>query len=208
MAIACTAIPGPNNAIRTIDLTARLTLICHGRTTARPSSFPADEPLAPDEPKKIRELALQLGTPEQVLSSPAHAAWQTAELISENFLVDRTLADINHGRWTGQRISDVQASEPESLAEWMDNPDFAPHGGESRADLHARIAEWLNSRLGEKGHTVAVTHPNVIRAAVVTVLGAPPQAFRNIDVEHLSIADLRSDGRRWTLRSLGRMGLP
>ncbi|CAN7243069.1 histidine phosphatase family protein [Rhizobium sp. LjRoot254] len=189
-------------------MTTRLTLICHGRTTARPSAFPADEPLAPDEILKIKELVPLLGKPDRVLSSPAHAAWQTAELISENFLVDRALADINYGRWSGARISDVQASEPESLAEWMDNPDFVPHGGESHADLLARIGAWLEPRLGERGHTVAVTHPNVARAAIIAVLGAPPQAFRSIDVEHLSIADLRSDGRRWALRSLGRLGLP
>jgi broad specificity phosphatase PhoE len=201
------AIRGSNNAIRTIDLTARLTLICHGRTTARPSAFPADEPLVPTEHTKIRELVPQLGKPDRVLSAPAHAAWQTAELISENFLVDRALADINYGRWSGAQISDVQASEPESLAEWMENPDFVPHGGESHADLLARIAGWLSSRLGERGHTVAVTHPNVVRAAVVAVLGAAPQAFRSIDVEHLGIADIRSDGRRWALRSLGRLGL-
>ncbi|MDB5555565.1 MAG: fructose-2,6-bisphosphatase [Rhizobium sp.] len=147
----------------------------------------------------------QLGKPDRVLSSPAHAAWQTAELISENFLVDRALADTNYGRWAGSRISDVQASEPESLAEWMENPDFVPHGGESHADVLARIADWLTPRLTENGHTVAVTHPNVVRAAVITVLGAAPQAFRSIDVEHLGMADFRGDGRRWALRSLGRL---
>ena len=150
----------------------------------------------------------QLGRPDRVLSSPAHAAWQTAEVISENFLVDRALADINYGRWTGMRIADVQASEPESLAEWMDNPDFVPHGGESHANLLARIAAWLNTRCGENGHTVVVTHPNVVRAAIIAVLGATPEAFRHIDIEHLGMADIRSDGRRWALRSLGRLGLP
>lgn len=202
------AIRGSNNAIRTIDLTTRLTLLCHGRTTARPSAFPADEPLAPHEHLKIGELAPQLGKPDRVLSSPAHAAWQTAELISENVLVDRALADINYGKWIGMRISDVQASEPESLAEWIENPDFVPHGVESHADLLARIGAWLEARTGERGHTLAVTHPNVVRAVVIAVLGAAPGAFRNIDVEHLSVADIRSDGRRWTLRSLGRLGLP
>jgi broad specificity phosphatase PhoE len=202
------AIHGPNNAIRTIDLTVRLTLICHGQTTARPSAFPADEPLRSSEFAKIRELVPQLGRPDRVLSSPAHAAWQTAELISENFLVDRMLADINYGRWTGISIADVQASEPESLAEWMDNPDFVPNGGESHADLVARTAAWLSVRWDENGHTVAVTHPNVVRAAVITVLGAAPEAFRHIDIEHLGMADIRSDGSRWALRSLGRLGLP
>lgn len=189
-------------------MTTRLTLLCHGRTTAQPSAFPADEPLAPDERPKIRKLASHLGKPDRVLSSPAHAAWQTAELISENFLVDRALADINYGRWTGRRISDVQASEPESLAEWMENPNFVPQGGESHAELLARILGWLEASLGERGHTIAVTHPNVVRAAVIAALGAAPAAFRNIDVEHLAVADLRSDGRRWALRSLGRLGLP
>ena len=180
----------------------RITLICHGRTTARPSSFPDDAPLAAGEREKIVELARRIGIHDRVLTSPAQAAWQTAELIDQDFTFDPALADIDLGRWAGRKIADIQASEPESLAEWLENPDFAPYGGESRTLLLARVSAWLEGRLPIGGHTVAVTHPHVVRTAVVSILGAPAAAAGRIDVEHLFIADLRSDGRRWVLRSL------
>ena len=58
----------------------------------------------------------------------------------------------------------------------------------------------LAERLREDGHTIAVTHAAVIRAAVVTALGAPAQSFWRIDIEPLSRIALRSDNRRWVLR--------
>jgi broad specificity phosphatase PhoE len=186
-------------------LTHRLTLLCHGRSTARPSAFPADEPLADGEREKIVELVARLGRCDRVLSSPAQAARQTAELFDENFAFDQALVDIHHGRWAGRKIADVQASEPEALAEWMADPDFAPDGGESPAMLLARISAWLADRRSDKGHTIAVTHPHVLRTAMISILGASMEAGPRIDIQHLSTVDLRSDGQRWTLRSLGRL---
>jgi hypothetical protein len=50
-----------------------------------------------------------------------------------------------------------------------------------------------------------VTHPVVIQAAMLAILGAPAPAFRNIDVAPLTALDIRSDGRRWAIRSFGRL---
>jgi hypothetical protein len=52
------------------------------------------------------------------------------------------------------------------------------------------------------GHTVAVTHASVIRAAVVHVIEAELRSFWRVDVLPLAFADLRTNGRRWVLRSL------
>jgi len=48
-----------------------------------------------------------------------------------------------------------------------------------------------------------VTHPMVIRAAVVHCLRSGPGAFRRIDIEPLSVTDLRRYKNDWTLRSIG-----
>ncbi len=74
------------------------------------------------------------------------------------------------------------------------------------ADVIARAASVLDELLPLRGHTVAVTHAAVIRAAIVHILGAPLQAFWKIDVEPLSATELTSDGKRWALRatSLGQ----
>jgi len=50
------------------------------------------------------------------------------------------------------------------------------------------------------GHTVAVTHAAVVRAAVVVTLGAPPAGFWRIDVAPLTATLLRGGPGRWTVR--------
>jgi broad specificity phosphatase PhoE len=68
--------------------------------------------------------------------------------------------------------------------------------------LLARVKHWLAGQHGS-GHTLAVTHPAVIRAAVVLTLQAPAQSFWRIDMPPVSITDLRWNGRSWSLRSSG-----
>jgi broad specificity phosphatase PhoE len=47
-----------------------------------------------------------------------------------------------------------------------------------------------------------VTHPAVIRAAIVHAIEATPATFWHLDIGPLSQAWLRSNGARWALRSL------
>lgn len=186
-------------------MAARITLLCHGRSTQRPSIFADDEPLAEDEAQRIGSLAAPFDKAEEVLTSPALAARQTAEALSLASASDSALTDLDLGHWRGRSLSDLEASEPEALAAWMVDANFAGHGGESRATLVRRVSSWLEARRSADGHTLAVTHPAVIQAAVTAILGAPASACRNIDVAPLTALDLRSDGRRWAIRSLGRL---
>jgi len=79
----------------------------------------------------------------------------------------------------------------------LTDPARAPHGGESIVELIERVANWLESL---NGPTVAVTHPALIRAAIVHALGAPPNAFWRIDVEPVTCTILHFRSGRWTLR--------
>ena len=182
----------------------RITLLSHGRTTARPSAFPDDEPLAADEAGHVAAFAGSLGRFDHVTSSPAEAARQTAAVLSEEVRADPRLADIDLGRWRGRTIAEIEASDPGGLDAWLNDPDFAGHGGESRAALRRRVADWLAEVGAADGHLLAVTHPAVIQSAMLAVLGAPAAAFRSIDVPPLCALDIRGDGRRWTIRSFGR----
>jgi broad specificity phosphatase PhoE len=184
-------------------MTIRVTLVCHGRSTRRPSAFAADEPLGDGEAGRIAALSHTLSDVTEALTSPARVATETAAALALVTAIDHGLADLDLGHWRGLSLKEVEAREPEALATWMSDMGFAGHGGESRAALSRRVASWLEERQFVNGHTVAVTHPVVIQAAVLAVLGAPASAFRHIDVPPLHALDLRSDGRRWTIRSFG-----
>jgi len=55
----------------------------------------------------------------------------------------------------------------------------------------------------EAGHTLAITHASIIRAAVLHILGAPFEAYWRIDIAPLTLTDLRKDQGRWLLRATG-----
>ena len=185
-------------------MTARLKLLCHASTAAtRSAAFPADEPV--DE-RGLRTLAVsphRLRNADRFLTSPALRASQTAEALQLDATVEPMLRDCDYGRWTGRTIDDVQAQEPEAVAEWLRDPGAAPHGGESMLALMDRVATWLDGQCETPGVTVAVTHASVIRAAVVHALEAGPRSFWRIDVAPLSLTQLNGDNDRWTLVSIG-----
>jgi broad specificity phosphatase PhoE len=185
-------------------MTLRLTLLCHAFTDAvRRAVFPGDEPLDGRAAAQAAAAVGVLGAFDNVWTSPALRARQTAAALRLSAQDDPALRDCDFGRWTGLRLTDLETREPDAVAAWISNPAAAPHGGESILDILRRVGAWLDVRREEHGRGIAVTHPAVIRAAVIHVLGAPPQSFWRIDVEPLSITDLRRNGDRWTLRSTG-----
>ena len=93
---------------------------------------------------------------------------------------------------------------PADLAVWLTDPARAPHGGESVVDLIERVRGWLDSVTARRGRLVAVTHPAVVRAALLVVLDAPPKSFWRIDIEPVSRTVLHYRGHAWTLRSSGQ----
>ncbi len=81
----------------------------------------------------------------------------------------------------------------------MLDPDAAPHGGESLALFSTRIARWLDDQAAQDGRVTAITHGEVVKAAVVHALGAPLLAFWRIDASPLAITELHAHGGRWTV---------
>jgi broad specificity phosphatase PhoE len=128
-------------------------------------------------------------------------ARQTAAALELAPAVDPGLRDCDYGRWAGRRLSDVGAEEPNAIAMWLTDASAAPHGGESIADVLRRTAAWLDRRIGENGHGVAVAHAAVIRCAILHAIGAPTHSFWHIDIGPLSMTELRHDGSRWRWRA-------
>jgi broad specificity phosphatase PhoE len=66
------------------------------------------------------------------------------------------------------------------------------------------MSPWSSARWQiAVGHTIAVTHPAVIRSTLVHTLQSPPSSFWRIDIAPLSLTDLRWNCRVWTVRSSG-----
>ena len=189
--------------IETQTIPARLTLISHAATLAlRRASFPLDEPIIEGELEKIATLGWLAPRAQQVLSGPEQRAQQTAKALSLEASVAAELADVDYSAWRGKEVHEIHASDPDGLAAWLTDVETAPHGGESFVQLIARVGRWMADQTAA-GHTVAVTHPSVIRAAILCTLQAPPQSFWRIEIAPLAVTDLRFNGRLWTARYTG-----
>ena len=177
----------------------RLTLVSHAMTDAMADGrFPADEPLngiGLRQAKKVGRLDIDRATRQ--LTGPERRARQTAQLLGLHATVEPRLADLDCDGWCGQTL---RAVGPADLEAWLTDPARAPHGGESIVDLMGRVAGWLESLTAEAAPAVAVTHPAVIRAAVLGALDMPPKSFWRLDIAPLSRTVLHFRNGRWTLR--------
>ncbi len=190
-------------------MSVSLSLICHGATEAtRRAAFPQDEPLDPQSQARAALLGTTLRRVDHAMTSPAARARQTAAAFGLDPAVDPMLADADYGRWAGRPMEAIEAEEPDALMKWIADADTAPHGGESVAQVVARMACWLDQMSRLQGKIVAIAHAANLRAALVTVLNAELQAFWRIDAGPFCRLNLQARGGMWTLRSIGPLRAP
>ncbi|GLP70217.1 phosphoglycerate mutase [Streptomyces sp. TUS-ST3] len=151
---------------------------------------------------QARAAAGTLRPADRVVSSPGVRCRETAAALG---LADAEevaeLAGLGVGRWRGRTLDEVSAAEPDAVAQWLADPASAPpHDGESVQALCLRIGRWLDSMGEVDGRTVAVVEPDVVRAVVVRVLGAPVAAFWRADVAPLTATEISGRSGRWNLR--------
>jgi broad specificity phosphatase PhoE len=182
---------------------SRLSLISHATTEAqRLAAFPLDEPVLANEIAKAKGLNLKIPAAAQVWSSPEQRTQQTSRALGLALTLAEGLRDCDYGRWRGRKMNEVQIEDEEGIFAWLSDPTAAPHGGESIEQLVGRVGRWMDEQRTVR-HTIAVTHPAVIRCAVVHALQTAVKTFWRIDIAPLTVTDLRFNGNAWTLRCLG-----
>ena len=180
----------------------RVLMISHAATAGlRKGIFPDDETLDAHGLAQAAVFASSHALPRDALafSSPAACARETSAALGFDAAVARELAEADHGRWRGRRLMEVANEEPAALAAWTRDPDAAPHGGESFNVVCSRVGRWLDA-LDYDGSVIALTHAQVIRAALVHVLAAAPESFARIEIAPLSIVELGRSERGWVWR--------
>jgi len=178
----------------------RLTLISHGMTSAlRAARFPDDEDLEPGAVASARSAASRLRAPDRTWCDDTARTRQTVRALGWVPITDPLLADLDVGRWKGLARHEVS---PEELHRWCTDPAAAPHGGESVNGLLQRVDGWLQQVTALPGRTVAVTHPAVVRAVLITTLRADASSFWRVDIGPLSATKLRWRAPSWTFQQV------
>ena len=126
----------------------------------------------------IKQLPQKLDT---VFSSPSSRCIRLANTISENFIIDENLYELNFGSWEGKTWDTIDREESEF---WMD--DFVnrcPPKGETMLQMHNRIMVFWNKLLAQNYQTTAiVTHGGVIRIISSFINSIPLQNAFSIKV--------------------------
>ena len=121
------------------------------------------------------------------VSSPLIRARETMELMRaalglepDRYRVDARLAEIAFGEWEGLTYEDVLARDPDVVA-WRESDKwgFLPPGGESYADLLARVRAWHATLTRD---SVVVAHGGTARALVALYGIAPLEAAATANV--------------------------
>ncbi|MES9542501.1 MULTISPECIES: histidine phosphatase family protein [unclassified Actinomadura] len=174
-----------------------LLLVRHATSAGmRQARFPAGD--AADPAGLARAEALAGALPDgDAWTSPARAARETCTALGLAARPVAALAEADPGTWAGVHYADIA---PDALAAWLADPDAAPHGGESRSALAARVAAWLGT--GPSG--IAVCDAGVIRAALAHALRVDVLAADRFDVAPLSTTRLTPAGNGWRVAHVNR----
>jgi broad specificity phosphatase PhoE len=133
--------------------------------------------------------------------SPSPRCRETGRALGLSPLAQPALSGCDMGRWHGRTVDEVMAYEPRAVDTWLAEPRAAPHGGESLLGFIARVGGWLDSRhVDGGGHVLAVAEPDVVRAALVYALKAPPHSYWSIDALPLTVVTLTGWAGHWALR--------
>lgn len=164
-------------------MATRLILVRHGQSVWNASQRwqgHADPPLSARGRDQARETARALAEEHLagLYASDLRRAVETARIVGEpHGLVpemDRRLRELDIGAWEGLRRDEIAARWPEALARFDEaGPHARPVGGESLAELAARVREALDELCGRHplGVTLAVVAHGGVLAAILAKFG-------------------------------------
>jgi broad specificity phosphatase PhoE len=199
----------------------RLFLVRHAEALANPELRylgSRDDPLT----ERGRWQALQLAHAlaplalAAVYTSPLTRAVETAVPIAHahglSHTSDLRLVEAAMGTWEGLRRADILARSPEDAAHhqrWESDPTCAPPGGESFADMQARVVTCVQD-LAERhagASVVVVSHVGPIKALLCAALAVPLAAARRmfLDSATVSVIDWGADAVDWGVPAVLRL---
>jgi alpha-ribazole phosphatase len=160
----------------------------------------SDVPADCSDSARIAAVRAAVGNPTRIITSPALRCRQTVAALWPDVAPssDARLWEQDFGAWEGQSygdLPDLGPLSPEALA------NHRPPGGESFADLCARIAPVLVG-LETESSIAIVAHAGTVRAALAMALGSVSAALA-FDISPLSVTRLRAlPGGNWAVLSV------
>ncbi len=135
-----------------------------------------------------------------MIASPLRRAQQTAATFGVPVETDPRWIEYHYGELEGTPVAEIPMS---IWQRWRTEPNYAPPGGESHAELYTRVfgaVEELVEQMQDI-NIVVVSHVSPIKAAIAWVLGLPPTAGNRYHLDVASICRISAGPTGVVLRS-------
>jgi broad specificity phosphatase PhoE len=122
--------------------------------------------------------------PDALYASDLERAIETAEIVGEACglvpRLDRDLREVDVGTWSGKSHDEIASLYPEEWAAWSAGLDARRGGGETYAELAARVEGALARIAAEHAEkrVVVVTHGGAIKSFIAKILGVSGEGRR------------------------------
>jgi broad specificity phosphatase PhoE len=145
---------------------AALSGVCYGQSDVPVTVEPIDAARAIIQ----RWDELRAGDAPELWTSPWARTQPVAEELARfwrtSLRVDARLSELSFGLWEGRTYAEVERTDSVRFQRWMHAYEVeAPPGGETVAELRARVEAWLGERKATSSAVLAVTHAGVMRMA-------------------------------------------
>jgi alpha-ribazole phosphatase len=174
----------------------------HGGALAGRRDVPADL----GDGAGLAALRRALGPVDRVIASPALRCRQTATALwsGQEAALDARLWEQDFGAWEGMRFADLPDLGPLSGA---DLAAHRPPGGESFADLCARVEPALRAIAALPGRSAILAHAGTVRAGLAMALGMVGPAL-GFAIDPLSVTRLTVAGDGWAIGCVNHRAAP
>ncbi len=119
------------------------------------------------------------------------------------------LIEVDYGKWTGKKLSILSKDKSWKIVQNTPSAMYFP-GGEGLLDVQARAMRALNSIANSPGALpkMLVSHGDVIKAIVASVLGTHLDHFQKIVIDPASVTVLDFNGSDYRVLTLNNTSAP
>ncbi len=189
-----------------------LTLVRHGRTEANAANLLQGhidnhlDDVGREQASLLGGALKKIAPIDRVIASPLARAQQTAEAIARScgggisVETDRRWIELDYGDFDGRPVTSVGV---DTWKLWRSDVHFRPPGGESMAELDARVRHALADLAAAQGdsHVIVVSHVSPIKAAIAWALGVGIEISWRTSLDRASMSTIRLDAERPSLRT-------
>jgi probable phosphomutase (TIGR03848 family) len=167
-----------------------------------------------DVANRLKEIEFSL-----IRFSPMERCAQTIEPLLTQFSkgrgakpiieVEHDLVEVDYGKWTGRKLAILSRDKAWKVVQNTPSAMYFP-GGEGLLDVQARAMRALNSAAHTpgKGAKLLVSHGDVIKSIVASVLGTHLDHFQKIVIDPASLTVLDFNGVDYRVLTLNSTTAP